>query len=975
LSAIEEQRARALRWRKRALIASVGLGALAAPMAAQAQNASTTGAEEVSQVDEVVVTGSRLQRSGLDAPTPTMALTAETIEAKGITNIADILNEMPQVATGLSNANTSYSFGNIGLNQANLRNLGVRRTLTLVNGRRRAGTPDDSNFLAFDLSNIPAALVQRVEVQTGGTSAVYGADAVAGVVNLILKDDFDGIEANVQYGSDEGGDYDTVNYGLTAGVNYDRGNAVLHVSRTESGGLTRGDRGLGTRYGFVSNPANTGSNDGIPGRIPMRDLRYAYFALGTPTGYLPFGPGGAATDVIFDSATQTFRPIKAGDRGVIDGAYSTDEGGVQDADTLVAPLERTNIYAKADYRLNDKLKLFSEVMFADITARDRISAVFDSWSASVSIDNPFMPTAVRDGLVAAGKTSMSDWARSHDEFGMRGTDMNRKYYSVAAGLEGEFGDTWNWSAVFEYGNSLSANHNLNDRIDERWFEALDAISDPVTGDPVCRSVEARARGCVPVNIFGQGTISPEAVDYVRADHTSTTETSQTLIQGLISGDLFQLPAGAVKVSAGAEYRKDEIDFRPSYVWEKAQGFFASQFSPIQESNEVREAFAEVLVPVIKDRPFIHSLEVEGAYRVSDYERAGSVESWKLAGSWAPIPDIRFRVTKATAVRAPSLGEMFNPGSRGAAGLSDPCDPDLLNSGTENRKANCLALGFDPVTWDPNTRRVTTLVFSTGNPDLGVEEADTLTFGAVVRPRFLPGLAFSADYYSIKLDGGISRIGAQQTVDNCVDLPSLSNQFCDMLTRKPDGNLYEVRDSYINVASFEVEGVDFEASYHAEIADLLGRDDDLGRISLQGMASYLKHNIFIDRDVATGDETAFDDAGEAGNPKLRGMINATYYKGDVQVNWSSRYVDETVTNNDLANPAEDVGSYYNIPSVWYHDLSVALDTPMNVRFTAGVRNVFNEGPRDHPSTARGNLAMDDLIGRFFFLGAKWRFGGQ
>lgn len=974
MSAMKEQTAAAWQWRKRALIAGVSLGALAAPMAAQAQSAPATSAEEPSQVGEVVVTGSRLQRNGLDAPTPTMALTAETIEAKGITNIADLLNEMPQVATGLSNANTSYSFGNIGLNQANLRNLGVRRTLTLVNGRRRAGTPDDSNFLAFDLSNIPAALVQRVEVQTGGTSAVYGADAVAGVVNLILKDDFDGFEANVQYGSDEGGDYDTVNYGLTAGVNYDRGNAVLHLSRTESGGLTRGDRGLGTRYGFVSNPANTGPNDGIPARIPVRDLRYAYFALGTPTGFLPFGPGGAWTDVIFDSASQTFRPLKAGDRGVIDGSYSTDEGGVQDADTLVAPLERTNVYAKADYRLNDKLKVFSEFMFADITARDRISAVFDSWSTSVSIDNPYMPTAVRNGLVAAGENSMF-YARSHDEFGMRGTDMNRKYYSVATGLEGEFGDTWKWSTVVEYGNSLTTNHNLNDRIDERWFEASDAIRDPATGNIVCRSLEARARGCVPVNIFGQGTISAEAVDYIRADHTSTTETSQTLIQGLISGDLFQLPAGAVKVSAGAEFRKDEIDFRPSYVWEKAQGFFASQFSPIQESNEVREAFAEILVPVIKDKPFIHSLEVEGAYRVSDYERAGSVESWKLAGSWAPIPDIRFRLTKATAVRAPSLGEMFNPGSRGAEGLSDPCDPNLLDSGTENRRANCKALGFDPATWDPNTRRMTTLVFSTGNPDLGVEEADTMTVGVVVRPRFLPGFAFTTDYYKIKLDGGIDRIGAQQTANNCVDLPSLDNQFCGMLTRKPDGNLLEVLDSYINVASFEVEGVDFEASYHAEIADLLGLDDDLGRISLQGMASYLKHNIFIDRDLATGDETAFDDAGEAGNPKLRGMINATYYKGDVQVNWSSRYVDETVTNNDLLNPAEDVGSYYNIPSIWYHDLSVAVDTPMDVRFTAGIRNVFNEGPRDHPSTARGNLGMDDLIGRFFFLGAKWRFGGQ
>lgn len=953
-----------------ALLAGTSMIALGAP-AVRAQEAAAVE-EEVS--DAIVVTGSRIQRSGIDAPTPTVAVGAETIEAQGITNIADLLNELPQISTGFSNANTSFSFGNIGLNQVNLRNLGVRRTLTLVNGRRRAGTPDDSNFLAFDLSNIPTALVERVEVQTGGTSAVYGADAVAGVVNLILKDKFDGIEAYGQYGTDESGDYDTLSYGLTAGTSFDRGSAVLHVSRTESGRLSRRDRNLGIRYAFVSNPANTGPNDGIPSRIPLRDLKFAYFGSPAPTSYLPFGPGGTWTDVIFDSALQTFRPLNAGARGVIDGTYSQIEGGTQDADTLVAPLKRTSVYAKADYEVADGIKLFGEAIFTDIDAEDRIGAVFDSFSTNVSIDNPFMPDAVRQGLIAAGLDSFG-YARQHDEFGMRGTDINRKYYSISAGLEGHFGKSWNWSLVYEYGKSQTTNHNLNDRIDGRWFEASDAIRDPVTGQIVCRSAEARARGCVPVNIFGAGTISQAAVDYISADHTSTTDTSQTLIQGLISGDLFELPAGAVKISAGAEYRRDAIDFRPSYVWEQALGFFASQFSPVKESNDVREAYAEVLVPVLKDRPFFDSLEFEGAYRISDYQRAGSVESWKLGGSWAPVSDIRFRVTRATAVRAPSLGELFNPGSRGAEGLSDPCDPNLLDSGSGSRRANCLALGFDPVTYNPDTRRVTTLVLSTGNPDLNVEKADTFTAGVVVRPSFLPGFAFSADYYKIKLRGGIERVGAQQTVDNCVDLPSLDNQFCDLITRKANGNLQEVRDSYINVSGFEVEGVDFEASYQARLNDIFGGDGDLGRISIQGFASYLKDNIFIDRDLVTGDETAFDDAGEAANPKFRAMVNASYYKGPFQLNWSSRFVGKTVTNNDLVDPQESVGRYYHIPSIWYHDMSVAYDTPMNIRLTAGVKNLFDTGPRDHPNTARGSLAFDDLIGRYFFFGAKWRFGGK
>ncbi len=944
---------------------------LASPAIAQEAAEEEAQAEEGAD-DMIVVTGSRIRRTGIDAPTPTVVVGEELIEAKGITNIVDLLNEMPQISTGFSNANTSFSFGNIGLNQVDLRNLGVRRTLTLVNGRRRAGTPDDSNFLAFDLTGIPTALIQRVDIQTGGTSAVYGADAVAGVVNIILKDDFEGVEAFANYGVSGEGDYTTRSYGATFGANYDRGNAVFHVSRSENSELKRIDRGLDDRYGFVSNPDNTGPNDGIPARIPLRDLKFAYFGIPTITTVLPYGAGDSYTDVIFDSGLNDFRPINAGPRGVIDGSFSQGEGGDQAQDTLIAPTERTSIYGKADYDLTDNVTVFAEAIFADITARDRIGPVFDVFSTFISVDNPYMPDAVRQTLIDNDLDGFS-YARQHDEFGRRGTDINRKYYSIAGGLEGTFGDSWEWSAVYEFGKSQTTNRNLNDRLDERWFEASDAIRDPDTGQIVCRSEDARARGCVPVNPFGVGTISQGAVDYIRADHTTTTDTSQTLVQGLISGDLFDLPAGAVKVVAGAEYRNDKIDFRPSYVWENALGFFASQFSPVNESNEVKEAFAEVLVPILADKPFFETLEVEGAFRVADYERAGTVNSWKIAGQWAPIRDVRFRVTRAKAVRAPSLGELFDPGSRGAAGLDDPCDPLLLDSGTSNRRANCAALGLDPDTYNPDTRRVTTLVFTTGNPDLDVETADTFTAGVIVRPSFVPGLAISADYYKIDLAGGISRIGAQQTLDNCVDLPTLDNQFCEFIDRGADGNIDEVLDSYINVSGFEVEGVDFVVNYQTALSDIFGGDGDLGSLRINAVANYTKDNIFIDRDLVTGEETPFDNAGESDNPKFRFTGTATYTNGPWQVNWSSRYIDSTVTNNDLADPQEDVGRFYNIPSVWYHDLSMAFDINDTFRLNGGVRNLFDTSPRDHPFTARGSSAYDDLIGRFFFIGATVKLG--
>lgn len=954
----------------RRLALSVSAAALFWNGGALAQDADPDAVADGQGESSIVVTGSRIQRDSMMQPTPTVAVTGETLEAKGLVNVVDALNELPQVSTGYSNANTSFSFGNIGLSQADLRNLGVRRTLTLVNGRRRAGTPDDSNFLAFDLSAIPTALIDRVEVQTGGTSAVYGADAVAGVINIILKDKFDGLEAFANYGLAEGGYY-TSSYGVTAGASFDRGSAVFHVSHSENGLLTRADRGLGTRYAFVRNPADTGPSDGIPARIPVRDLKFAYFGIPTLTAYLPFGNAGEYTDVIFDSALQTFRPIDAGPLGVLNGSFSQNEGGTQDRDTLVAPVKRTSIYGKGTYELLPNLKFVAEAIYADINAKDRIGSVFDSFSTFISIDNPYMPDAVRQRLIDNGEDGMY-YARQHDEFGMRGTDINRKYYTISAGLEGSFGSSWNWSAVYEVGKSQTTNHQLNDRIDSRWFEASDAIL--LGGEAVCRSAEARARGCVPVNVFGAGTISPAAVDYIRADHTSTTDTTQQLIQGLISGSLFELPAGPVKLAAGVEFRRDKIDFRPSYVWEQALGFFASQFSPVNKSNDVKEAFAELLVPILKDKPFFRSLEVEGAYRRSDYQRAGSVNSWKLGGTWAPLDDIRFRVTRARAVRAPSLGELFDPGSRGAFGLSDPCDPDLLGAGTANRRANCAALGLDPVTFNPNTRRVTTLVFTTGNENLAVEKGNTLTIGGVFTPTFIPGLSVSADYYRIKLAGGISRIGPQTTLNNCVDLPSLNNQFCDFVTRQADGNIAEVKDSYVNVAGFNVEGIDFEASYRKRLSDIFGGGEK-GTLTLRAVASRLLHNVFIDKDLVSGVETAFDNAGEADNPKFRMSLNAAWQKGPLQINWGSRYISGTVTENDLANPQEDVGSFYHIPSLWLHDASLSYDTPMGLRLTAGVRNLFNTGPRDHPNTARGSSAYDDVVGRLVFFGAKIRFGGN
>lgn len=961
------------RWLAGASGLSLLLGAMAAAAPAHAQS-------KTEDVEEVVVTGSRVKRSTFDAPAPTTVVNAETIQQSGAVEIVDVINELPQIAAGNFGGNTSFSFGNVGLNQLNLRNLGTHRTLTLVNGRRRVGTPDDANFLAYDLSNLPTSLIERVDVITGGTSAVYGSDAVAGVVNLILRKDFEGLEFDARGGQTTKGDWSSYSYGVTAGVNYDRGNAVINISHSSSDRLLKRERGLDTSYRFLVNPANTSNSDGIPDRLPYRDVKSFTFGIPTLSGFVPDGPAGGPVTraVIFDSTLNDFRPFDAGPRGIIQGSFSLgpDGGRSRYFDTLFAPLKKTSVYSRFTHELTDSVRFNLEAAFADTQAGDVIGPVFDVSSSFVSTDNAFMPTALRNRLLANGKTGFSI-NRQHNEFGPRSTDIGRQYYTVGAGLEGKV-KGFDWVLTYEYGETNVSLTSYNDRNDARWAQALDSIRDPVTGAAVCRDAAARAAGCVPVNVFGEGTISPAALDYVRIkQHTSETTTSQELVQGYVTGDLLQLWAGPLGFAAGFEHRRDAIDFRPSQVYTDATGFFASQFSPVNKSNSVTEAFGELVLPIAKDLPFAKYAEIEGAFRVSDYERAGRTESWNLGGEWAPIDDIRFRATRARAVRAPALAELFDPGSRGAAGITDPCDPLQLDAGSPNRRVNCKALGLDPVNFDPITRRVTTLVLTNGNEDLDVETADTWTLGVVVRPRFLPNLRVAVDVYEIKLDNAINRIGAQASADNCVDLPSTSNLFCQFVTRGADGNITEIRDSYVNVGGFRVQGVDFEVAYGFELNDLaglFGRDHgDLGHVGLSLTGSYLSDSVLIDRDLVSGETTEIDDAGLANLPEWRGMLNTTWARGAWTVNWQLRYASKTNTSNQIANIREFYGDYAKVPALYINDVSVTYDTPWNVRLVAGVNDILDDGVRDHPNTINGTSSIDNIRGRYAFVGATVKLG--
>ncbi|WP_286829613.1 MULTISPECIES: TonB-dependent receptor plug domain-containing protein [Kordiimonas] len=941
------------------LLSSTALAAtlMAAPSFAQDADQNTAqDADEELQLEEISITGSRIKRTGISTPTPTTILNSENIELTGARNVIDVINELPQLGLSFSNESTSFSFGNAGLNFGDLRNLGAKRTLSLVDGRRSVGVPDDENFLSFDVTTLPPELIERIEVITGGASAVYGADAVSGVINYILKDDYEGVTVTAQAGTSDEGDSENYSTSITAGGNFDggKGNAVVSFEYSDSNGLFYRDRDQAiSGLFFVGNPEDTGEGDGIPSQVALDGHRYINF--GVPNATI-WGP-----DWSIYSFNEDGTPFQAVPVDQIVDWYATrsDFGGIPGyTDRARIPVNRYNGFAKLRYDLSDNVRLKLQTRYSRTEANDTIGPAFaiNAGIDTVSADNPFVTDELRALLGGAESFTFS---RQFNEFGPRQSDIEREFFAITGGVEGTFAEGWSWDVFYQWGGTTTTNTNRNDRLDARYEQALDAIIDPDSGEVVCRD---QSNGCAPLNPFGpEGTVSQAAVDFVTTDHTTLTRNEQQLLSASVTGPIFDLPAGEVQVALGAEYRKDMLDFKPSWVWQEAAGFFASQFSPVKASNSVKEAFAEVLVPVVKDVPFAKEINLEAAIRLADYEYAGSNTSWKLGGDWQVIDDIRFRAVYARAVRAPALGELFNPGSRGASSLSDPCDALNVNENA-NRAANCAALGI-PDDFIAQTRSVTTLVFSTGNENLDVEKADTLTLGVVLTPRFVPGLTVTADYFDIDLKGGITRFGAQNTLDNCVDLPSLDNGFCDAVSRGADGNIQEVLDTFINASGFRTKGVDFEVNYGFNLDDTVGVPGDL---SFKVLGSYLDSYTFLQ--VADADDAVADQqAGETWNPNWRVNLDTTYRNGALTVNWQTRFTD-SMRNSNTADA--EFYSISKVPAQWRHDLQVNYQWNDRVGLYAGVDNVFDKMPPLHPWSYRGN-GFYSLVGRYVYAGVRIR----
>lgn len=964
---------------------STGLLAVLASLFTASLSPVTASAQADGEiVEELVVTGSRISRSSLSTPTPTVILGAEEIEAAGTVNIGDLLREVPAIGPGINAESTAATFSGAGLNLIDLRTLGTERTLVLVNGRRHVGSQPSST--AVDLNAIPAALIERVEIITGGASAVYGADAVSGVVNIILKDDFEGLQLDAQYGMSDRGDADRYQIGLTGGTNFadDAGNVVFHVSYADEGGIDF-DATPGGRSGanYVDNPANTGPNDGIPDFIVMKNLRQvggqqeSAFIIDRGNGREAFGfnPDG------------TLRPFELGPSGLIGNTLLTDGGEAaigfdsecpQAQCQLKVPVERFLMNGAVRYDVTDNIEAFFEGKFAMNQAESRIGSVFEipPFTNQIPIDNPFVTDELRDLMTQAGVDSIGI-LRSDMELGPRGTNSDRRLFQMTVGARGDIGssDNWNYETYFQYGDSRSTLVRLNDLFQNRFTLALDAVVDPADGEIKCRSVvegTAQDPGCVPVNLLlGGQALTPEILDFVEIPSASETAQLQQLIwSGVVTGSIGDYwGAGAISVAGGVEWREEKSDFQTTGTQQAGLGFFNSLRPVVLGEFDVFEVFGEVVVPVLSDLPFAESLNVEGAVRYADYSTAGAATSWKLGSDWSPVEDVRFRVVRARAVRAPNIGELFNPGGQGFVTVDDPCDAAFVGGGAASRAANCAALGITQP-FASNAQTINIRTQTSGNPDLEVETADTLTIGAVLTPRWIPDFSLTLDYFDIEIDDAINVLGTQQVLDNCVDLATTDNVFCRSVNRDAAGNILLVRNQNINVSNFIREGMDIEARYQFDF-------DNAGFLDLGLVATrILTSETVIAPGTITGG-AVIDENGEIGRPEWRFRGNAAYHAGLFSVNATATFLSDQVADNQPANP-EDNRATTGTGTFTLIDLSLQYEFSDQMRFSFGADNIFDEQPPGLPDTRIGGggsfagAEIYPVIGRFFYLGTRVNF---
>ena len=859
-------------------------------------DAATTGQDET--LEEVIVTGSRIARSTFENSTPVATFDSDFLSETGEINLADVFRKIPAVGVGLG-PDSSVFAPDPGATFVNLRSLGVERTLVLVDGRRRV--PGTKFNGAVDVSTIPVSMIDRLEILTGGGSAVYGADAVTGVVNLILKKDFEGFEGSVTVGQSDGGGADSEQASLLYGLSFADGDGQLTVgaSYNMQDPLFPFDRDWSEKPNGYEMPGIDPTSSSFI--TTLDDYRFTstapggtFFALDpTFTGCARYtvDPNLRVTENDIYPLNDPFLGPQCASwlAGGGDGFNESRYG------QLRSEIEMTTVMATAEFDFSDNLTGFVNLDLASGESTTLGQPTFD-YDTVLLRSNPLLPpdvAALMDAqeFLLGGVLFVS---KTHENLDPVSTLNERDTFTLALGLEGSFGD-YTWDASYQRGEFEMDTTMLNDRREERYYAAIDVIADPVTGQPVCRDEAMRAAGCVPISVLGTEPPSAEASAFIHYDTPYYTKSEQDLLNLNLQGDLFELPAGTARFATGFEYRKESINFRSNdlsrstYIgqgrsaWDaygaEVNALWTGVVNDVGPFDfDVKDYYAEFLVPVLAEVPGAHMLDVEAAVRYSDYDSVDSTTTWRMAANWAPVESFRIRATRSRNVRAPNLFELNSAQATQLINLTDPCDDNAI-AGGPNRVANCAALGI-PAGWDDPLAGAANNVLIGGNPDLDVETSNSWTLGVVFDYANVDSSFRAAvDYWNIELDDAISETDATTIINNCVDAPDINNDFCALVTRNSsDYSIQSVKSTKINLAELFAEGVDFEASYYHTMPGMFDGDDGSLSISLNG--TYLLSNELtaIQGDVNTLEVRD----GELGYPEWRLNLRADYTSGPLSL---------------------------------------------------------------------------------------------
>lgn len=940
-------------------------------------------AQETTTLDEIVVTGSRIARTNVSSPTPVTVIDSAALALSGQDNVSDVLRELPSAGVSTFSSTTgNFDVNNSGVNTIDLRNLGEARTLVLVNGRRMvSGVPGSS---AVDFNSIPTAFVERVEVITGGASAVYGADAVAGVVNIILKDNFQGMQIEGKAGISDRGDSEQYRVSSTVGGNFDdgRGNVVLSLTYDKEEEVFSRDRKL-SAVDIQRNPAN--------GAV-------------TNPAYSSFGPGGFFSG-IRNNATGTYVGNTANRVVLPDGTISPlnsvrDGYNRNGARYIQTPTERYLLGLNANYEITPSIKYFLEGTYSSVKTESQLEAFAlantDIYASGegMPLTNPYIPAALLQqirALAPAGQTVTGlNFSRRLLEVADRGADNTRQTFRFSTGFKGDIpvAEGWSYETSYTYGRTTQAQTSSGQINEQSFRNALDAIVDvdDLNGNGnrteiVCRDATARANGCVPINIFGAGSITKAAADYVRADAMRKAEIDQHVATAIVTGPIAELPAGSLGVALGGEWRQENSEARADPL--SRAGLNAGNATPdVVGKFDVWEAFAEVDVPLIKDVPFAQYVGVQGAIRYSDYSTVGKTTSWNAGAEWQMIDDIRLRGKYARAVRAPNISELFNPGGQTfPTGIVDICSGTTATS-SRAQDSRCRAdagiasrIASEGV-YTPTQLEIQQITgFNRGNPDLQEERADTFTIGTVLTPSFIDNLSLTVDYFDIDIKDAISGVPRNYAIQQCY----VSGEFCNLMSRDPlSGRITRIDLVQGNIATQTTSGIDVALDYRFDLADV-GLDfnafgtGEPGTISLSTVMTYLRK---LEIQPLPGAEVDIDD-GEVGASKYRVSGALTYHGGPMTFSWQTRYVGPANIDNDL--DIVGPGKFRRIGSVFYHDVQARYTFADNYTLYVGVENLFD---RDAPligSGMPGNTTGSetaagtyDPIGRYFYTGFTLRF---